>query len=433
MNKTICKAFCTAMLLAAIPVAGAAQNDSTSNTSRLTIGGYGEAVYNYNFYSDNVFRYSHSDRYTQSKGHGRVDLPHAVIMLGYDFGHGWSIGTEVEFEHGGTEVAVEKETEETGEFEQEIERGGEVALEQFWVQKRFSKGLNLRMGHIVVPVGMTNNNHTPDQFFTVYRPEGENTIMPCTWHETGISLWGRAGNWRYEVQLLPGLNSNLFNESGWIHNGSASPYEFRPANSVAGAARVDYTGVENLRLSLSGYVGNSFNNDITRAVYSEDSRYYGATGTVVIGAFDFAYRDRFVTVRGNADYGYLSDAGLISTRNKNQTTMTGNPYPHTAVGRNAWDASVEAGVNLLAWSKSRTGDPRLYLFGRYDRYDSFVPAAGFSDTPWAERQVVTAGVNYYPLPQIALKAEAGMRILKAQYNKESYVAVGITWCGFFKR
>ena len=180
-------------------------------------------------------------------------------------------------------------------------------------------------------------------------------------------------------------------------------------------------------------MGNSFNNDITRAVYSEDSRYYGATGTVVIGAFDFAYRDRFVTVRGNADYGYLGDAGLISTRNKNQTTMTGNPYPHTAVGRNAWDASVEAGVNLLAWSKSRIGDPRLYLFGRYDRYDSFVPAAGFSDTPWAERQVVTAGVNYYPLPQIALKAEAGMRILKAQYNKEPYVAVGITWCGFFKR
>ena len=198
-----------------------AQNDSVSKPSRLTIGGYGEAVYNYNFYSDNVFRYSHADRYTENKGYGRVDLPHAVIMLGYDFGHGWSIGTEVEFEHGGIEAAVEKETEETGEFEQEIERGGEVALEQFWVQKSFSRQLNLRMGHIVVPVGMTNNNHTPDHFFTVYRPEGENTIMPCTWHETGVSLWGRAGNWRYEIQLLPALNSNLFNESGWVHNGSA--------------------------------------------------------------------------------------------------------------------------------------------------------------------------------------------------------------------
>lgn len=214
-------------------------NDSAS---RLTIGGYGEAVYSRHFYSDNVFRYSHADRYTDAKGFGHLDLPHAVLMIGYDLGHGWSIGTEIEFEHGGVEAAVEKETEETGEFEQEVERGGEVALEQFWVQKSFSRHLNLRAGHIVVPVGMTNAGHLPTQFFGIYRPEGENTIMPCTWHETGISLWGKVGSWRYEVQLLPALNSNLFNDAGWIHNGSASPYEFRPANSMAGAARVDWTG-----------------------------------------------------------------------------------------------------------------------------------------------------------------------------------------------
>ena len=30
--------------------------------SRLTVGGYGEAVYTRNFYSDNMFRYSHADR-----------------------------------------------------------------------------------------------------------------------------------------------------------------------------------------------------------------------------------------------------------------------------------------------------------------------------------------------------------------------------------
>ena len=34
-------------------------------------------------------------------------------------------------------MAVEVEAEETGEFEHEIERGGEVALEQFWIQKSF--------------------------------------------------------------------------------------------------------------------------------------------------------------------------------------------------------------------------------------------------------------------------------------------------------
>ena len=406
-----------------------AQNDTTAHKSRLTIGGYGEAVYSHHFYSDNVFRYSHADRYKDAPGYGRVDIPHAVIMSGYDFGRGWSVGTEIEFEHGGVEAAVEKETEETGEFEQEIERGGEVALEQFWVQKSFGKRLNIRAGHIVVPVGMTNNNHTPNMFFGVYRPEGENTIMPCTWHETGVGVWGRAGAFRYEVQLLPSLNSNLFNDAGWVHNGSASPYEFRPANGISSAARVDWTGIDGLRLSLSGYVGNSFSNDITTTVYSETSRYYGAKGTVIIGAFDFAYRNRWLTVRGNADYGHLGDADLISSRNKNQTTMTGNPYPHTTVGEVAWDAGIEAGVNLLAWGNSRG---KLYLFGRYDHYDSFVPAEGLTDVEWAERQCFSAGINYCPLPEIAIKAEGGVRLLASQFNSEPFVAVGVTWTGFFK-
>ena len=406
-----------------------AQNDTTAHKSRLTIGGYGEAVYSHHFYSDNVFRYSHADRYKDAPGYGRVDIPHAVIMSGYDFGRGWSVGTEIEFEHGGVEAAVEKETEETGEFEQEIERGGEVALERFWVQKSFGKHLNIRAGHIVVPVGMTNNNHTPNMFFGVYRPEGENTIMPCTWHETGVSVWGRAGTFRYEVQLLPSLNSNLFNDAGWVHNGSASPYEFRPANGISSAARVDWTGIDGLRLGLSGYVGNSFSNDITTTVYSETSRYYGAKGTVIIGAFDFAYRNRWLTVRGNADYGHLGDAALISSRNKNQTTMTGNPYPHTTVGEVAWDAGIEAGVNLLAWGNSRG---KLYLFGRYDHYDSFVPAEGLTDVEWAERQCVSAGINYCPLPEIAIKAEGGVRLLASQFNSEPFVAVGVTWTGFFK-
>ncbi len=430
MKRKLFKVFFIALLTFDAAVSAQAQEDTVSKNSRLTIGGYGEAVYNYNFYSDNVFRYSHADRYTESKGHGRVDIPHAVIMLGYNMGRGWSIGTEVEFEHGGVEVAVEKETEETGEFEQEVERGGEVALEQFWVQKSFNRHLNVRMGHIVVPVGMTNNNHTPDHFFSVYRPEGENTIMPCTWHETGISLWGRAGAWRYEVQLLPALNSNLFNESGWVHNGSSSPYEFRPANSLAGAARIDYMGVSGLRLSLSGYVGNSFNNDITTNVYSESSRYYGALGTVLIGSFDFDYHNPWLLVRGNVDYGYLGDAGLISTRNKNQTTMTGNPYPHTAVGKGAYDASLEAGIDLLSFAHYRIGGRRLYLFGRYDCYDSYIPASGFDNIGWTERQVLSAGINYYPLKHIAVKAEAGIRKFNGNYNDEPFVALGITWVNF---
>lgn len=53
--------------------------------------------------------------------------------------------------------------------------------------------------------------------------------MPCTWHETAVDLWGRAGDWRYEAMLMPGLNSLLFSKDKWINGGSASPFEFRPA------------------------------------------------------------------------------------------------------------------------------------------------------------------------------------------------------------
>lgn len=115
------------------------------------------------------------------------DIPHAVIYLGYDFGKGWSVGSEIEFEHGGSGSAIEYEADEAIEFEHETEKGGEVELEQFWLQKSFSKAFNIRAGHIVVPFGLVNAHHEPLNFFTVYRPEGENTILPSTWHQTGIS------------------------------------------------------------------------------------------------------------------------------------------------------------------------------------------------------------------------------------------------------
>ena len=162
------------------PDLGASVRHDAPRSSRLTLGGYGEATYQYNFFSDNFNRYKFPAKYADAKGHGRADLPHTVLMLGYDFGHGWSFGTEVEFEHGGVEAAVEMEADEAGEFEKEVERGGEVALEQFWLQKSFSPKANLRLGHIVVPVGATNNAHLPNQFFGVFRPEGENTLFPCT-------------------------------------------------------------------------------------------------------------------------------------------------------------------------------------------------------------------------------------------------------------
>lgn len=398
--------------------------------SRLTLGGYGEAVYTRTFYSDNMFRYSHPERYKNSDGYGRVDLPHVVFSIGYDFGRGWTMGSEIEFEHGGNEVAIEIEAEETGEFEHEIERGGEVALEQFWIQKSFGKVLNIRLGHVIVPVGQTNYSHLPTQFFTCYRPEGEFAIMPSTWHETGISIWGRVEKWRYEAVVVPGLNSNMFNNANWVKNGSASAYEFKVANKLAAALRIDNYSIKNLHIGVSGYIGNSFNNDI---VTNEADKYKDVKGTVLIGTVEFDYKANGLVVRGNFDYGHLNDADVISAYNKNQNHQSFSPYPRSLVGEEVVSIGGEVAYDIFHGMK-HTGERRFFIFGRYDYYDTYIPyASAITMYDWTEKHVVTLGLNYYPIEQVVIKAEFAERFLKKQYNNEPMVSVGVAYSGFFVR
>lgn len=395
---------------------------------RFTIGGYGEAVYSRNFYSDNYLRYSSPDNY-KDESHGRFDLPHVVIMLGYDFGHGWTMGSEIEFEHGGTESAVEIEEHEGGEYESEVERGGEVALEQFWIQKSFCPQFNVKLGHMVVPVGATNAHHLPTEFFGVYRPEGENTIMPCTWHETGLSLWGQAGDWRYEAMLLPGLDSDRFGDKEWIKGGAGSPYEFKIANAMAGAFRVDNFSVKGLRLSVSGYAGNTFSNTLKKATLKD---YDNVKGTVLIGAFDFLYDDHNWVARGNFDYGHLSDAALITRYNS--SFSNDSPAKKTSVASSAIATGVEVGYDLFGWlgKKQQEKGRKLYLFGRYEYYDSmFETEAAITDYEQYGRQRIAFGMNYYPMKEIVIKGEYSLGILKSKFNNEPAVSLGVAYAGFF--
>lgn len=395
--------------------------------SRLSIGGYGEVAFSRNFFSDNYLRYSKPELYKNDQ-HGRFDIPHVVIFLGYDFGRGWSMGSEIEFEHGGTESAVEIEAEEGGEYESEIERGGEVALEQFWLQKSFSRAFNIRIGHMVVPVGATNANHLPTQFFGVYRPEGENTILPCTWHETGVSLWGEAGKWRYEVMFLPGLDSDRFSSQGWIHDGAGSPYEFKIATAYAGAFRVDNYSVPGLRLSLSGYVGNSFRNTLAA---TSNSRYDNVRGTVLIGAFDFAYDAHNWIVRGNFDYGHLTDSDVITSFNMGLTSSSVSPKQK--VGSDAVSAGAEFGYDIFSQvGRLHSMGQRFYLFGRYEYYDSMFKATErVGRIGYCGRQRFAVGLNYFPVKGLVIKAEYSMGILKSPYNNEPAVSLGIAYSGFF--
>ena len=401
---------------------------------RLTVGGYGEINYSRNFYSDHVSRYSQPEEHKNDPSHGRVDIPHAVIYLGYDFGRGWTFGTEIEFEHGGNGLAYEKEDEEGGEWEQEVEKGGEVELEQFWLQKTFSKALNLRIGHIVVPVGLNNAHHEPLSYFTVYRPEGENTIMPSTWHQTGLSLWGRYGDFRYEVQLLAGLNADGFTNVNWIKNGNKSPLEFDVANKYGVALRVDNYTVKGLRLGLSGYYGHSIGNSYPNNAAGVDAEY---KGQVLIGAVDLTYKGYNWIVRGQADYGYLGDAAQLKYVYNRLNSKS--PYKHSAfVSKNAYAWGIEAGYDLFSvignWSKVKglnAERPQLYVFGRYEQYNPYASQTKGTAYDYTEVKRFAVGLNYHPIKQIVVKAEYSKRLLRSLYNDEPSVNVGVAYEGFF--
>lgn len=425
-----------AMAVAALASAGTAMAQTSAADSvmqhaggkRLAIGGYGEIAYSRNFYSDHVSRYSQAEAHADDPSHGRFDIPHAVIYLSYDFGKGWTFGTEIEFEHGGTGVAYEKEDEEGGEWEQETEKGGEVELEQFWIQKSFAPWANLKLGHIVVPVGLNNAHHEPLNFFTVYRPEGENTIMPSTWHQTGVSFWGRAGDWRYEAQFLAGLNADHFTNTGWISKGNSSPLEFDIANKYGVAARVDNYSVPGLRIGLSGYYGHSIGNSYPRNANGVDAEY---KGQVVIGSVDFTYNAHNWIVRGQADYGYLGDAAQLKYL---YNRLNGNsPYKHSAwVSKNAYAVGIEAGYDVFSQiRKLRRDGQRLYVFGRYEQYNPYASNTNNAAYDYTEVKRVAAGVNYHPLPQIAIKAEYSHRFLKDIYNDEPSVNIGVAYEGWF--
>ncbi len=400
-----------------------------SNGRRLSVGGYGEINFSRNFYSDHVSRYSQPEEHKEDPSHGRFDIPHAVIYLGYDFGQGWTFGTEIEFEHGGNGLAYEKEDEEGGEWEQEVEKGGEVELEQFWLQKSFSKALNLRVGHIVVPVGLNNAHHEPLNYFTVYRPEGENTIMPSTWHQTGVSLWGRSGDFRYEAQFVAGLNADNFTNVNWIKNGPKSPLEFDVANKYGVALRLDNYTLPGLRIGLSGYYGHSIGNSYPNNAAGVDAEY---KGQVVIGAIDFTYKGHNWIVRGQADYGYLGDAAQLKYVYNRLNSKS--PYKHSAfVSKNAYAVGIEAGYDVFSQIKSlRDRQKQLYVFGRYEAYNPYASQTKGTAYNYTDVKRMAFGVNYHPIKQIAVKAEYSTRLLKTIYNDEPSVNVSVAYEGFFK-
>lgn len=185
--------------------------------NKFRFGGYGEILANFMDYGINRFR--GTDNGSKKDHRNSISIPRFVLAFDYKFNSQWVLGAEIEFEAGGTGSAYEIENTENGEYEMEVEKGGEVALEQFHITRLIHPAFNVRAGHLIVPVGLTNEHHEPINFFGTSRPEGETTILPSTWHENGIEVFGTFGRgytrFNYQALVVAGLNANGFDRNTW--------------------------------------------------------------------------------------------------------------------------------------------------------------------------------------------------------------------------
>lgn len=223
---------------------------------KLEFDGYGEIQFTY---------FDHGADQTQEGGSGSdnrlvFDLTRFVLNLEAELGGGFKFESEIEFEHGGTGSALELEFEEFGEYEHEVENGGEVILEELYIEKELTDGLEVKVGRFYVAIGLLSSRHKPTDYLGSRRPESEVTVLPAVWDEIGIALEATPGDWELTLQLVNGLDSTGFSSQYWIGSGHQARFEVSRATDLAVASRVDYKGVPGLVFGASGYTGNTTGN-----------------------------------------------------------------------------------------------------------------------------------------------------------------------------
>lgn len=162
------KALCTVLIII-LPDIAIAQDTDTVKSISFAGNAYMEA---------NFGRKCHSDART------KWDIPHIGASAELTLRRGWSVEAEIEYER----------LYENAYWENDFHNN--FTTNKLNVNKEWSKEWNVRAGIIPVPVGITNSEGPA---LTIYDPESEAAMIPMTWHDGGIILWGNAGKWDYSV------------------------------------------------------------------------------------------------------------------------------------------------------------------------------------------------------------------------------------------
>src|SRR5947208_3035664 len=125
-----------------------------------TVGGYGEV---------------HYTNPTGPKTPPVVNLARFVVYLAHSFDDRLAFRSELEVEDANIEGG---------------QAGGEVALEQAYLDYRLGDWITLRTGLVLPPVGIINETHEPPTFNGVERPGFDHDVIPTTWREIGLGAVG---------------------------------------------------------------------------------------------------------------------------------------------------------------------------------------------------------------------------------------------------
>lgn len=363
--------FClTLPLLGSIPLAA-------QEAEKTSVGGYGEV---------------HYTNATGPNTPGEVNVKRFILYLAHSFSDELSFHSELE---------VEDTKVEGGEA------GGEVALEQVYLDYRFSPAFTLRAGLILPPIGIVNEFHEPPTFNGVARPNFDNHVIPTTWRDIGLGAVGtlsESSGLSYRVYLVNGLKASGFAAETGIRGGRQEGKEASFANpSVTGRLEWARPG---LRIGGSFWYGGSANQDPALGTGS-------FSNAVALVAADARYEVGPLMFRGVLANISIAGADAINAAYGSQ------------IGSRIAGGYVEGAYNVLS-TLAPASTHQLNAFLRYENYNTQagVPAGVTVDESLA-RRVTTFGLSYKPLYNVVFKGDYQLLRNKAGIGEEEIASLGV--------
>lgn len=334
----------------------------------------------------------------------RLELDQSALVLELEAElpeRGLTLEAEIEFEHGGTGASMELEYEEFGEYEAEVEKGGEVVVEELYVEQAWGRHFSLRAGRFYVALGLVAGFPRPTDYDATTLAESESTIIPAIWDEMGVEAQYRSRWLTVTLQLVNGLDSTGFSSQRWIASGHQRRFETIRANDPAVVGRVEAR-------ALPGVV---FGGAVYHAASTTGNRPKGdlndveAPLTLVSGHWRADVAP--VRVAASVVWGRLGEAAVITDANRrlsNNLDVLRSPVANEALA--AW---VELGFDLLH-STALGREHRLGPHVRAERYDTMFRVEGdLFDNPRFERTVLTGGAHYALREALVVKLDAAHR------------------------